>query len=331
MLRQKLAQQMDADSAVKLTARALQQRSALEPSACLWATQEFVRVLGYVVTQTPEDVASVQSGAGQSTSDPPRWSQQPPTADVVVAPPDAALSVEAVTQFVAPPAAPVTATYPLFEGPQQAPASTRPVQSKNYLLAGLLAAVIVVGGAVAAVALTRGNGHPATTVASPGKPVTPTPRPPPEAPGRTAALSIDKLIAQSSSARPMVQSAINGVISCNTNPKVASAQVEQAITVRQNVITSLQGLNVAGLPNGGLLVADLSKAMTDSVIADRYYQAWMADELRADQCVDPGQNTNYIAGNDSSKQATADKQQFIGIWNPVAASFALHQYQEGDF
>ena len=53
LLQDRIGQHMDPDTAVRLTASVLGERRALDGAACLWATAEFARALGYSVSETP--------------------------------------------------------------------------------------------------------------------------------------------------------------------------------------------------------------------------------------------------------------------------------------
>ena len=73
--------------------------------------------------------------------------------------------------------------------------------------------------------------------------------------------------------------------------------------------------------------------MRQSVTADRYYQTWMADFGRLGYACgsDPSQNTNYLAGQNASAQATAAKKAFLDIWNPMAPSYGQKTYSYTGF
>jgi hypothetical protein len=73
--------------------------------------------------------------------------------------------------------------------------------------------------------------------------------------------------------------------------------------------------------------------MQDSVNADRDYQSWMTDFANAGSPCgsDPGQDSNFAAGQDASGAATAAKVTFLGIWNPMAPRYGQQTYSPTDF
>ena len=53
LLQDRIGQHMDPDTATRLTASVLGEQRALDGAACLWATTEFARALGYAVSDVP--------------------------------------------------------------------------------------------------------------------------------------------------------------------------------------------------------------------------------------------------------------------------------------
>ncbi len=108
--------------------------------------------------------------------------------------------------------------------------------------------------------------------------------------------------------------------------------LQQAITTRQNILTSIQGIPLDGLPNGPQLVSLLSQALRDSITADVDYEGWMVDFANynyacgSDQTVD----SEYVAAQAASQQATADKNAFIAVWNPMAPAYNQKTYSDTD-
>jgi len=92
--------------------------------------------------------------------------------------------------------------------------------------------------------------------------------------------------------------------------------------------TLLDRVVSSGLPGGAQLISALTAAMQQSVTADRYYQNWMAGYACGS---DPGQDTNYLAGQHASAQATAAKKAFLAIWNPMAPSYGQKTYSYTGF
>jgi len=158
----------------------------------------------------------------------------------------------------------------------------------------------------------------------------------PSAPAQSPAAVMAALgtyLARSASVRPAIQPAIDGVRTCSQTPASGRASMQQAIDTRQGILNGLRTLSPSGLPNGAQLTSTLTAAMQQSVTADRYYQNWMADFARLEYACgsDPGQNTNYLAGQNASAKAAAAKRAFLGIWNPMAPSYGQKTYSYTDF
>ena len=148
--------------------------------------------------------------------------------------------------------------------------------------------------------------------------------------GQTAN-AIASLLATSATARPQASGALVQVLACRLDPTQGAARLGLAVATRQAVLAGLSGVSGAGLPGGDSLLAELRKAMQDSIGADQGYQSWMS-QFGAGVCQPAAkQDPGYAAATRLSNQATADKVAFVTIWNPIAQSLGLHQYRDTDF
>jgi hypothetical protein len=145
--------------------------------------------------------------------------------------------------------------------------------------------------------------------------------------------TLGSYLTQSASVRPSVQGAIDGVQNCSETPSSGEATIQQAIDTRQRILSGLQTLSPATLPRGQQLISDLSAAMQNSVNADRDYQSWMADSGGSGGgCAsEPAQDSNYQAALNASGQATAAKDNFLNIWNPMAPGYGQKTYTNSEF
>jgi hypothetical protein len=105
--------------------------------------------------------------------------------------------------------------------------------------------------------------------------------------------------------------------------------LQQAINTRQHILTGLAALSPAGLPHGSQLISALTTAMQDSISADQDYQQWMNSSGTCG--ADPASDPNYAAGQQESVPATAAKNAFLNIWNPMAARYGQQTYSSTDF
>ena len=117
------------------------------------------------------------------------------------------------------------------------------------------------------------------------------------------------------------------------SPQSGEAPLQQAINVRQVILDGLRTLSPSGLAGGAQLISTLETAMQDSVNADKDYQHWMMDFANSgNPCgSDPGQDSNYVAGQNASIAATTAKNAFLGSWNPMAPRYGQQTYSSTDF
>lgn len=151
--------------------------------------------------------------------------------------------------------------------------------------------------------------------------------------GAETMTALASYLTQSATVRPTVQPAIDRVRSCADSPSAGQAAMQQAISARQHIVTELQGLSPGDLPNGAQLISTLTDAMQNSANADQYYQNWMADFVAAGSPCgsDPSQNPNFAAGQEASVKATADKNAFLRVWNPMAPRYGQRTYSPTEF
>ena len=151
--------------------------------------------------------------------------------------------------------------------------------------------------------------------------------------GASVMATLGSYLTQSASVRPSIQAAIDGVQTCSETPSSGEATIQHAIEVRQRILGGLQTLAPSSLPRGAQLISELSAAMQNSINADRDYQNWMADSATSGGgcSSNPAQDSSYQAGQNASVQATAAKNSFLNIWNPMAPSYGQKTYTSTDF
>ena len=265
---------------------------------------------------------------------------QPPYAGGPTLPPVSGPALPRVTSSPLPP----DTVPPLPPGydPRVAPPPRHRPFRPGYLIAVVAAAVLAaVAGAFLATKAghVNNNARPASassTAVNPTPPVTSAatgPSPVAQPPGAATMAAIGSDLTRSASVRPTVQPAIDGVRSCSVSPQSGESTLQQAISTRQDILTGLQTLSPSGLPNGAQLISTLETAMQDSINADKGYQSWMVDFANAgNPCgSDPGQDSNYTAGQDASNAATIAKNDFLAIWNPMAPQYGQQTYSVTGF
>ncbi|MGH3182039.1 MAG: hypothetical protein ACRDOE_09055, partial [Streptosporangiaceae bacterium] len=140
------------------------------------------------------------------------------------------------------------------------------------------------------------------------------------------AQGLASLLGQSVKDRTAITQAVNDVDQCGPNLNQDPQTFRTAATSRQNLLAQLADLSGrSALPSN--MLAALTGAWQNSVKADQDFAQWSQDELSRG-CTDNDQSDpNAQAAVGPDNQATTDKQDFVGMWNPVAAQYGLPSYQ----
>jgi RNA polymerase subunit RPABC4/transcription elongation factor Spt4 len=143
---------------------------------------------------------------------------------------------------------------------------------------------------------------------------------------RTEAQSINSLLVQSSSDRNEIVAATSDIGNCG-NLSQDQATLTSAAESRQTLLNQLSELNTSQLANSTQLVSALTAAWEASMQSDTSYAAWASD-LEQGGCVGQAStnDANWQAAANADTQATTAKDQFITIWNPIAATYGLPEY-----
>ena len=141
-----------------------------------------------------------------------------------------------------------------------------------------------------------------------------------------AAQGLAGLLAQSVTDRSSIVAAVNDVSQCGPNLHQDPQIFQAAVASRQNLLSRLASLpDRSALP--ATMLAALTSAWQNSIKADQYYAQWAQDEMSngctSNNASDP--NAQAAAGPDA--EATAGKQTFVSLWNPIAAHYRLPTYQ----
>lgn len=152
----------------------------------------------------------------------------------------------------------------------------------------------------------------------------------PAAQGARAAHTIAGYLAMSAVARGQIVTTTQQLMACQIAPAPALATTNAAISQRQTIVTDLGALNVNGLPNGLTVQADLLQALDASVTADMSFAQWMINvENGSTNCGRYAQDASWQAATADSNAANATKVAFLQVWNPLATTYALPNYAEG--
>ncbi len=199
----------------------------------------------------------------------------------------------------------------------------RPRSPLVWLVVGIAVVLLTAGGVIAFVKLT--GRHPTVPVLGSSGPPATTGAPPTTTRGSDAkaqANAIDQLLNASSASRQKLSPALTAVDNC-ADMSGAITTLQQVTTERDTQVQQSQSLVVDQLQNGAQLRSTLTQALTFSLQADQKFTAW-AQAVAQTGC--PGQaphEDNYAAAQAASASATTSKQQFVALWNPVAATYGL--------
>jgi hypothetical protein len=210
-----------------------------------------------------------------------------------------------------------------------------PERSRSpWLWVAVVIGVLLVGGgaAIAAVKLSGhpvrsptgapSTRHPATTGGTTGSAPTSG-----SADGKAQAQAIDTLLNASSASRQKLGPALTAVDGCG-DVNGAIGTLQQVTTERDGQVRQGQNLAVDQLNGGTQLKAALVQALTFSWQADQKYTAWAQAVAAAGCSGHAAHDANYSAAETASGSATTNKQQFVALWNPIAATYGLPSRSE---
>lgn len=135
----------------------------------------------------------------------------------------------------------------------------------------------------------------------------------------------------SASARNLVKTAVPQVGTCAMSPADGAAQLQQAISDRQGLLTTIAALQVSAIPSGETMRADLAGVLNLSIAADSDFTQWMQDPQSTQGCPSStSADAAYTAGYQASRQAQQAKAAFLALWNPLARQFGQPTFTTAD-
>jgi Protein kinase domain len=136
------------------------------------------------------------------------------------------------------------------------------------------------------------------------------------APGAQAA-GVNALLSAGAGANPRLLTALGAINQCADMASSVSV-LTQIRDQRSTEYGRAQAISVSLLPQGSTLKADLTQALYYSLQADDQYLNW-ADQQSRGPCQE-GSEPALASDND---QASADKDSFTQLWNPIALQYGL--------
>jgi len=200
-----------------------------------------------------------------------------------------------------------------------APPSGGPRRSRRPLVPVIVAAALV--AVVAAVVVFRARSDSTTASGTTG-----TKPPASSQAARQAAVRLSGLLATSVTDRAAVIDAVADVRGCGPSLDQDARTLASAASSRERLLSRL-----GSLPGRSLLPAamlqDLTGAWQASAQADADLAHWADDEISRGRHRDSRSDARLRASYVPDGQATAGKQAFASLWNPVARRYGLAAYQ----
>ncbi len=131
---------------------------------------------------------------------------------------------------------------------------------------------------------------------------------------------------QSVKDRNAIVQAVNDIEQCGPNLNQDPQTFQAAAASRQDLLSQL-----ANLPQRSALPQDMLSALTtawqSSVAADQDFARWAQDEISHGCTQNDQSDPNAQAAAGPDQQATTSKQDFVGLWNPLASRYGLPAYK----
>ena len=140
---------------------------------------------------------------------------------------------------------------------------------------------------------------------------------------------MNNLLTSSAATLEALKGAVSEVRDC-TNLSSAVRQIQSVVNQRSAEYNQASALSTSALPNGPTMKSELIAALRNSLDADKDYLTWAQQQLNP-ECAPTAQSSAYIAANNASHQASASKEAFIRVWNPVAAQYGIQLKSPGTF
>ena len=137
-----------------------------------------------------------------------------------------------------------------------------------------------------------------------------------------AARGLAGLLTRSVADRSSIVAAVNDVSRCGPNLRQDPRTLQAAVASRRDLLGRLTRLpGRSALPP--VMLAALKSAWLSSIKADQYYLRWARDEISRGCAA----NSSARAAAGPDAQATAGKETFVGVWNPIATRYGLPTYR----
>ncbi|MGH3105123.1 MAG: RCC1 domain-containing protein [Gaiellaceae bacterium] len=146
---------------------------------------------------------------------------------------------------------------------------------------------------------------------------------------RTFGGRIETHLRQLASGRTRLRSALTGVFNCSLSPRAAGVQVAAVTRNREGILARLNA-QPAPTAQAAQILARLRRALSNSIAADRAYEAWLRYLQTQPRC-STRRNADFGLAQRHDRQATAAKRSFVSAYNPLARRLGLRTWSASQF
>jgi DNA-binding SARP family transcriptional activator len=197
--------------------------------------------------------------------------------------------------------------------PAEAEDRAPPRQRLTWAIA-VVAVLALLGGAVLALALTRGGSSAADSNTTPEL--------------RTYVSRVENLLVQSREGRRVVTAALSGVVHCRLGPHAAIERLNRVQRNRQSLLQQLAALSVPAQAGAERSASLLQQAEARSITADWHYRDWLAQRTSCGRAkASPDLHEAWLA----DRAATRAKRRFVATFNPLALRFHRRSWSASEF
>jgi serine/threonine protein kinase len=213
---------------------------------------------------------------------------------------------------------------PGLADPMGGPGAPKPPRQRGRVNMKLAA----IGAAVVLLAVAGAVGVELHKHSAPSKPAATAPSASPAASvaalASQQAASVNTLLGSSLVSRRALADAVADVRGCAHVP-LNVGHIERVVNRRSTEYHQAKALSMDALANGATVKADLLAALHNSLAADRAYLTWARQQMHSG-CTPAGKpDAAYSSAIAADSQAAASKQEFVRVWNPIAAKYGLPQ------
>ena len=150
------------------------------------------------------------------------------------------------------------------------------------------------------------------------------------------ASAIEQVLQQTETDRKSAAAAVADLANCGASDGLSADvnTLQMTRTDRASLAGQLQNDLVDQLSGGAQAEQLLETALQDSATSDSdYSQAGQDFANNPSSCTASAitQDSNFVAGQNEDKTATADKTSFTTAWNPIAQQYGLQQWDQSQF